>query len=299
METTPASKPWYRKRRYQAILVILVILLLLTLLPYIIPVIVTPKQAILNRTIDYFANNYDVTTGLIPEVPLGHVYWLYSDNYLAMLAIERYDVTNSSTANFASALHVAFEGYAATLPSSIDQNQYTALNSTDALFGCSANYAVSWSNGGQIAPGNGTAILMTTANNQGPSCASENYADLLFLQALYYHKLGNSSASTTFYNLGSADFNGKGIADKAFDGTTYQTYKLALFVYTSACLGYTSSQSFVAANSTLWAMQDTTSGGFFSGYNAALSHVGSQVNTETTALAALAIEQLNRPSTSC
>jgi len=299
METTAASKPWYRKRRYQFLLVVLVALLLISFLPSLFQVPLTAKQVSLNRTIDYFANNYDSTTGLIPETPGSNTFWLYSDNYLAVLAISRYDASNQSTAGFASSLHVALEGYAATLPSSLSQSQFTALNSTAASFGCSADFAISWVQGAQPAQGSGAAVLKTTANNQGPACASENYADLLFLQALYYHRLGNSNASSTYYQLGSADFDGKGLADRAYNGTVYQTYKLALYVYTSSCLGHASGADFAAANSTLFAMQDTSTGGFYTGYNTSLSHSGTSINTETTALAALALEQLIKPSSSC
>ena len=299
METQGPPKRWYRKRRYQFLLIVLAALLVVSFLPALFPVTLSPAQVKLNRTIDYFANNYDERTGLIPSTPGSSTYWLYSDNYLAVLAISRYDVTNQSTAGFATSLNVAFDGYAATLPSSLAESQYTAMNSTTASFDCVSDYSLSWSSGGLAAQGNSSAVLMTAVNNRGPSCTSQNYADLLFLQALYYHRLGDSNASSTYYNLGAADFNGKGLADNGFNGTLYQTYKLALYVYTSSCLGHASGIGFSTANSTLWSLQDESTGGFYSGYNTSLSPSGTTVNTQTTALAALALEQLAKPSTSC
>jgi len=274
------------------------VLLVIYLLAFVFTPPPSPAQVRLNLAVDYFANNYNETTGLIPETPGSHTFWLYSDNYLATLAISRYDPSNQSTSGFATSLNVAFEGYLSTLPGSLARSQYTALNSTSAYFDCSTNYSIGWTSKGQLVT-SGSAVIMTTSNSGSPACASQNYADLLFLQALYYHRLGNSNESSTYFTLGAADFDGKGLADSAFNGTLYQTYKLALYVYASSCLGHASGASFAAANSTLWAMQDTSSGGFYTGYNSALSHSGTMVNTETTALAALALEQLIKPSSSC
>jgi hypothetical protein len=301
MQTDVPSLPWYRKRRYQIIIVVLAVLLVLSLVTSIIPL--PPKssdQSRLDRTIAYFASNYDAKTGLISETPGSNTYWLFPDNYLAQLAILRDDPSNSSTLQFAQALYVALEGYAATLPSSLSVNQFTALNSTSASFGCQANYTLSWSVGGSVHPGNGSAILKTGSNDQSQGCASQNYSDIILLQAVYYHRLGNSSTALNFYHLGSADFNGKGFADVAFDGTTYRTYKLALYVYASGCLGQSSvDANFPAAEHALFMMQDNSTGGFYSGYDSSFSHAGTTVNTETTALAALAIDQLIHPAADC
>jgi len=298
LETQAPRKPWYRRGRYIVLVIFVVALLVVYLLAFVFTPPPSPTQVRLNMAIDYFANNYNETTGLIPETPGSQTFWLYSDNYLAALAISRYDPSNQSTSGFATSLNVAFEGYLSTLPGSLARSQYTALNSTSAYFDCSTNYSIGWTSKGQLAP-SGSAVIMTTSNSGSPSCASQNYADLLFLQALYYHRIGNSNESSTYFSLGAADFDGKGLVDSAFNGTLYQTYKLALYLYASSCLGHASGSSFSAANNTLWAMQDTSTGGFYTGYNSAFSPSGTTVNTETTALAALAIEQLIRPSSSC
>jgi hypothetical protein len=306
METEGAQKPWYRKVRYIVPIAILIVLLALPLFSYLYAVPPSADQVRLNMTIDYFANNYDLVTGLIPVTPTSHTFWLFSDNYLVLLAVARYDPSNSSTSGFASALNAALYGYAATLPPILTQNQYTALNSTTAYFDCSANYQLSWSASGQLIPGSGTASLLTTANDQSPACATQNYADLLFLQALYYHRLGNSTAASDYYELASSDYDGRGVADQAFNGTLYQTYKLALFVYTASCLGYSPATNETAAVATLFSLQDNSTGGFYTGYTVNLTSLnasqltpGGGVNTETTALAALALEQLINPSGAC
>lgn len=306
METGTPSKPWYRRIRYIVPVGILVILLILTLFDSIYTMPPSANQVRLNLTIDYFANNYDLTTGLIPETPTGHTFWLFSDNYLVLLAVSRYDTSNSSMSSFAAAMNAALYGYVATLPSDLVQNEYTALNSTTSSFACSTNYQLSWSSNSQLVPGTGKATLMTTANNQSPNCASQNYADLLFLQALYYHRLGNSTAATNYYTQASGDYDGKGVADLAYNGTVYQTYKLALFVYTASCLGYSPAANDTTAVNTLFALQDNSTGGFYAGYTVNLTSLNAAqftptggVNTETTALAALALEQLIHPSSTC
>ena len=309
MGAEAAPKPWYRKLRYQFMVAALAALLLLSFVSPLAQPPLSPYQVRLNGTIDYFAHNYDPSAGLIPVTPGSHTFWLYSDNYLAALAISRYDARNQSTSNFATALEAALGGYAATLPPGVAQNQYAALNSTAASFGCSASYAISWSSGGVLVPGNGSAAIMTTSNDQSPACAAQNYVDLLLLQAVYYHRLGDATAATSYYQAAARDVDGSGFVDLANAGSAtgtraYQSYKVALYVYATYCLGrQASTTNLAAAESTLLYMQSNSTGGFATSYGVSLSGPGvspsSGVNTETTALAALALELMISPSSSC
>jgi hypothetical protein len=303
-----ASMPWHKKLKYRFLLLVLAVLLILSFLPYLYQPRLSASQLRLNKTIDYFTHNYNLTTGLIPEIPGSHTYWLYSDNYLVALALSRYGPRNGSTSGFASAIETALNGYRSTVPPSLLRNQYTALNSSSASFDCSSNHALSWT-GVNL---NGSAVLMTTANDLGPSCASGNYVDLILLQALYEHRLGNTSSATLFYNNASSHFDGYGFKDLAYISPTsssfgvYQTFKVALYVYATYCLGVQkSSPDLAAASAILREMQSNLTGGFTTGYASntlalgpALTPVGG-VNTETTALAALALEQMISPSASC
>jgi hypothetical protein len=310
-EGETVTKPWYTRRRYQVIAILLIVLLVLSVLSYVVPHIAssppTDGQIRLNKAISYFANNYNFTTGLIPEKPGSDTFWLYSDNYLASLAIFRYTPANGTTTDFAEALEYAVAGYASLMPTGI-LNQYEALNSTDASFACSNNYTLSWSRTGGGSPlETSTTVIETTVNDGSPHCAapSQNYADLLFLQAVYYHRVGNSTAASEFYNLGVKDFDGIGINDTAFTSPgpsqgEYQTYKVALYIYASVCLGQSTSDSnFSKLKPILLSQQDNATGGFYTGYTAALGHGSSTVNTETTALAALALELLINPTGVC
>ncbi len=312
MDTEGPRKPWYTRFRYIVLVILLAALLVFSLFPLVPSTPKTRDQVALDRAITYFARNYNNTLGLIPETPGSQVYWLASDNYLADLALTRYSSSNQSTISFGAVIFTALSGYEATIPSSLLQSQYSALNSTRGYFDCSADYSISWSKGGQPAAGSGSAVLKITANNQSPSCAAQNYADLLFLQAIYYHRLGNSSAAASYYQAGAKDFDGRGFVDSANQGSTqstltYQTYKVALYIYASICLGQEAGATNLSlAKSTLLYLQDNSTGGFATSYAPNLTSLNapsisptSGVNTETTALAALALELMVAPSGSC
>lgn len=290
----------------------MVVLVVASFLPPLSPSPLSSNQVRLNKSIDYFAQGYDFSVGLIPETPGSHRFWLYSDNYLAALAISRYDSGNQSTVGFASAIESALGSYASTLPPEATVNQFTALNSTGASFDCTANYTISWSSGGTVLPATGPVSIMTTSSDQSPACASQNYADLLLLQAVYYHRLGNATEAASYYQAAAKDFDGTGFVDLANQGAAsgarvYQTYKLALYVYATYCLGEQGRATNLAtAENTLLYMQDNSTGGFATSYGASLTSLNapgvaptSGTNTETTALAALALELMIHPAGTC
>ena len=306
MTTTP--KPWLSRRRNQILVVIVIVVIAISALAYFTtgppP---TPNQVALNKTVDYFVNAYNYTMGLVSETPGSNTFWLYSDNYLASLALGRYDPSNQSTTSFSLAISEAIGSYAATLPGSYVMSQYTALNSTSASFQCPQNYSLSWaSSEGTAPPGQGSAYVETTANNGGNSCASQNNADVLLLQAVYYYDHADSTTALNYLHEAAGDFDGKGFADLAFTATNsstvgqYQTYKLALYVYASTCLGQSGTDSnFQKIFGLLLQQQDNSTGGFYGGYGPTLEHGLAPVNTETTALAALALEAVISPSADC
>lgn len=306
-EGETVKKPWYKRRRYQVIVVVLILILILPALSYYqSSPPKTPEQVSLNKAMSYFVDNVNFTTGLIPQTPGSNTFWLYSDNYLASLAISRYTPVNQTMKEFAEALEYYTDAYASTMPAQI-LNQYEALNSTHASFRCSNSYTLSWNRTVSGSPGTPAAVIETTVNDGSPLCAapSQNYADLLFLQAVYYHRIGNSTGALEFYNLGAKDFDGIGIRDTAFTSPgpgqgEYQTYKIALYIYASACLGQSASDSnFPKLEPILLSQQDNATGGFYTGYTAGLQHGSSTVDTETTALAALALELLINPIGVC
>ncbi len=309
-EQPSARRRFFSKKRNVVLLVVLVLLIAVVVGPYLYPAAPkTPEQVALDRTMAYFAHGYSFTTGLIPNVPGGQVFWIYSDNYLASLAIARYAGQNQTLFDLSAALYYTLVGYASTVSLGGVLSQYSALNSTSASFRCPTDYVLSWSaEGNGSTAGVGETAIKTTINDGSSSCASpaQNYADLLFLQAVYYHRLGNSTGAIAYYHLGAADFDGKGIADAAY--TTpgsgsyhqYQTYKTALYLYSAVCLGQQSQDiNYPKLEPALMSMQDNSTGGFFTGYGSSLVPLSPSVNTETTALAALALELVASPTGLC
>ncbi len=227
-------------RRYRKVLVIILVLAVTFTVANAYFSAAKPlsrEQIALNKAVAYFARFFNATVGLIRESPGGQEYWLYSDNYLASLALARYDPTNRNAVSFGRSLYYVVQSYASTLSASLRLNQYTALNSTKSSFLCSREYALTWSGQGNASLSYNTrAIIKTTANDGDPACASiqENYADLLFLQALMAHRVGDNASALSFYHAAANDFDGTGIKDTPFtvmnsgEFNTYQTYKVAL-----------------------------------------------------------------------
>jgi len=304
---TSTPQPWFKRRRNQILVVIVIVVLAVAALVYFSPSPPpTPDQAALNKTVSYFVYTYNFTVGLVPETPSANTYFLYPDNYLASLALGRYDPSNQSTTSFSQAISEAIGSYAATIPGNDMVSQYTALNSTSATFSCAQTYGMSWSPAQGPSLGPGSAIVQTVANNGASSCASQNYADVLLLQAVYYYDHADSTTALSYLHKAVAEFDGKGFADQAFTSSNsssvgqYQTYKLALYVYASTCLMQSGTDpDFQTIFGLLMRQQDNSTGGFYSGYGPTLEHGLTSVNTETTALASLALEAVINPTADC
>jgi len=111
----------------------------------------------------------------------------------------------------------------------------------------------------------------------------EEYADLLLFGVIDRHR--ENSTYKDLWNKACAMFDGKGMADKVFNGTTYETYKLALLVIASRTIN----NQTMAANcalSIIWKMQDESNGGVTTHYLPNLTpDPDSTQNIETTCLA--------------
>jgi len=243
----------------------------------------TTVGASLNRAADYLIQNIDPDTGLIPETPGSSTYWLYSDNYLAALALQRYGQSNATIAS--SAVVVSGSLTADLLLGKMDnaENQYLVLNtSAPCQFHSAQSYTVETPDGVPV-----KAVL-----NNGTRLLSESqYADIAFLNAICLYRQGDHAGALAAYDVGRSMFDGQGLNDSIFSQPgpnqgRYQTFKLALYIYASGLLKQSFPQS---ALSILISMQDS-GGGFYTGYDAGLSHEGTLTNTETTSLAILALD---------
>jgi len=223
---------------------------------------------------NYLESNYNPQMGLISVTPGQGQYFLYSDNYLATLVLSG----TCKDPTLANSMNGTLD-QPQDSPSNIP-NQYMVLGCKGPYFDGSKDYDLS----GEV---------WTTINNQPGAPLNDSYADIAFLQA-YYDKActGNTSAAQTAFDAGAEAFNGIGITDIVYSSPQsssyhqYQTYKLALYVYTATLLGQ---KVPLSALVNLIRMQ-STSGGFYTGYDASYSDDGTLTNTETTCLAIMALQ---------
>jgi len=216
----------------------------------------------------YLESNYNESFGLVSETPSHESFFLNSDNYLASLVLSR----ECGNPGLAERINQTLAGYdAQDYP-----NQYMVFSCKEDFKG-SMNYSLS-------------GKVWTTINNQSGGPLNDSYADIAFLQA-YYEKMcaGNASGALAAFNAGAVEYNGIGFNDTAFrqgqNHGIYQTYKLALYIYTAELLGQSVPLSALA---NLLQMQ-ASDGGFYTGYYPGLTHDNTSTNTETTSLAILAL----------
>jgi hypothetical protein len=227
----------------------------------------------------YLGSNYNTSVGLIAETPSHTRYFLYSDNFLAALAMPRgcpipphsripiYENINSTLSKYNSS----------QIP-----NQFMVFQ-CKWYFQGSHDYDLS-------------GDIWTTVNNQtGLPLNASAYADVAFLQAYYdVTCLHNIPAAITVYNTGADMYNGVGFNDTPFQiGQSkgiYQTYKLAFYIYTAILLNQTVPLSALVN----MARMQAPNGGFYTGYDDGFSNDNTSTNTETTCLAIMALRALFR-----
>jgi hypothetical protein len=233
-----------------------------------------------NSAVNYLLANYNSTVGLIRNSPdsqsLSNTYYLYSDNYLAALALQEQGSGNSTlvkvSSNITKSIHLYIQGQ----PNPV--NQYEVLTAPIPAFNGSKNFVVY---------SRGTETVSTTVNNMSSKWLNlHDYADIAFLEAIYYYSVGNDSGARSAYQVGAAMYDGIGLKDSV--PGNYQTYKLALYVYASRLLGL---GYYASAFDQLIAMQSDSGvdrGGFYTCYGSD-AEAACGTNTETTALALLAL----------
>ncbi len=241
----------------------------------------SPSQ-ILSGAENFLVNQYNRTIGLVAEYPHSNMYWLYSDNFLASYVLQKINTSNVTQLKIAQNISRSLSRYLVAVPAPI--NQYMILNSSLFAFNTSKNYDVANIDGGTIA---------VTLNNGTSELNPKNYADIAFLEALYYNEIGQEDSALSVFQTGATMYDGIGMKDVPFSGV-YQTYKLALYIYAAKVLGQNYSSS---AETTLLNMQGIN-GGFFTGYNASYSTVGTLTNVETTSLSILAMTGPNQATQS-
>jgi len=228
------------------------------------------NAGVTRRATDYLVANYNPSIGMIPETPKGNTYFVYSDNFLAAYVLGRSG--NSTVRAIAANITATDNRYLALVPD--PKNQYQVISSSNGSFFASNNYVLAHA---------GSSVIETTLNNGTSTLSPASYADIAFLEALYWHQVHGAYVFNAF-DSGAKLFDGLGFKDQAFDGT-YQTYKLALYDYVGKIVGAALPRG-LEANLTRMQAPD---GGFYTGYVPGFSPNGTTTNTETTSLAILAL----------
>jgi|GEM_PF-2796137 parallel beta-helix repeat protein len=252
--------------------------------------------AAVERGVSYLAASFNDAVGLISNSPdsasLRNTYYLYSDNYLAAVALWNYAPGDSALTVIVRSINGTMTADLSTVKDAA--NQYEALTTSTCAFSGSKDFLVKTL---------GQAGILTTVNNQSAKWLSaDNYSDIAFLEAACYYRQytnGNSSALTdakNAYAAGTSTLKGLCFEDEAFtnpDSASHgecQTYKLALYVYASELLGESYPQSAASLLLRMSAPSRIDKGGFYTCYGTNLKWIlACGTNTETTALAILAL----------
>lgn len=247
------------------------------------------RDQVLDHAVNYLCENYNESIGLICESPdaphLKDSYWIYSDNYLSSLVLHTYDPSNLTLTKLAEDIIKNMRDYLSLAGVTDPINQYMVLTESLSLHespsNASANFDLLEKDG---------AWIRTTQNNQSNPLSPKDYADIAFLQAIYYQERGREDEAMCAYLDGVRLYDGRGLKDSAYYGTGgtyphYQTYNLALYIYASKLLG----QDYdLQAFYTLLEMQQPN-GGFSTSYHCTSLNATGYTNTETTCLAILAL----------
>jgi len=221
---------------------------------------------------NYLVTNYNSSIGMIPEVPRGNTYYVYSDNFLAAYALTR--SADPTFRAIASNITSTDARMLAGVPH--PTSQYQVITSINGSFFASNIYVLARP---------GSALIETTLNNGTSPLNPSSYADVAFLEALYFHWADDKPHAVAQFDRGAQLYDGRGFHDKSFSGGQYQTYKLALYDYVGKILGAVLPSDLEGNLEKLQAPD----GGFHTGYSSDFSTNGTATNTETTSLAILAL----------
>jgi hypothetical protein len=243
----------------------------------------------------FLKNLYNPMLQLVRTTPTSNVYYIATDNLLAVKALSSCSLATSQAINQSissccgrgyDSMHEAVLGASIHLPIN-SAATYTVANSTaNKLYrnitptAAGGNYTVFW----EIH--NSTRAL--------PDCT---YADVAVYTALELKREGNTTGVQHEMDCLALMFDGRGLVDESYkDGTgsehgIYQTYKLALYLYALQTRG----SYYYVQQDTLFRSQGPD-GGFHAGYDQDGTYAGTQENAETTSIAMIAISGLSTTS---
>ena len=248
------------------------VMLLCPLLLPLVPVFGQSSSSVfdLRAAHHYITSQYSHSLGLVRENEHIEKYWLWSDNELAALVLrESAPAISENITN--SVLHY-LDSYAEF------RSAYGTILGRDPSFQAPINKNIT------------DKIWYTDfAGDSELQCA--DYADIAFLKAIYYYKIGNYQLSTECYQAGREMFDGIGFRDGAYaaDGSRYSTYKVALWHMANDLAKHGEANVAEQAMAILGKMQDKKTGGVYTHYTSSFTP-DSQTNVETTSLAILVFD---------
>ena len=229
----------------------------------------------IQRGLSFLTERYNAELGLLNEAPVAapHKYWLTNDNALAAVAFER--------------LGQAEMG--ASITESISYYGTDTNGLIEVVWGVPVSFPPFLTNNDLVAEIGEDKIYQEVHNRGGKFEDWQDYANLGFLGALNYSNGGDEPQALLVYGATLDLFDGTGFADRALEEGRYETYKLALALYVGAVIQAPNSDRGQML-STLLSMQDHN-GGFITHYYDPQTPIsGADANTETSALALLALQ---------
>ncbi len=218
---------------------------------------------------------FNPSLGLLNEAPQAapNTYWLTNDNALAAYAL-----TKLGQKERAVAIQSALQHYG-----------YTANNLVEVVWGATVPFPPHVARSEMVDKVGEAEVWQEFHDAGGTFNDWAEYANLGFLGALNELNQGHKDEARAIFSATLAQFDGSGFRDKAFDPAAglYETYKLALALYTGVNIGVPNSRG-GQIRQALLSMQ-AASGGFYTHYRDWKTPEG-ETNTETTALALLALK---------
>lgn len=225
---------------------------------------------------------YDPYIGLVRESPHANpnLYWLYSDNYLASLALEKAQPKIAKTITQSIAIYQAIGQIGPSAKWKVLSGEVVP----EAVFAMDVNLS-------NITKIEGNEVRSEVTDPTRPMLWKD-YADLLLLATINAFNRGDLVEAQNLF--GNVTFDGTGITDAANKQGNYSTYKLALYLIAAEKIGIHIPAAKEIKNRIL-SLQDndhTSSGygGVFTDYDSNGKNIlGSDTNTETTSLVLLAL----------
>lgn len=260
--------------RHPTHLLLLLIALLAACAPAAPPVNGCPE---ISRALAFLDARRSPALGLLNEAPTAapNTYWLTNDNALAAYAYQRMGRPAAS----------------AEITAAILRYGQPTSGLIEVLWGEEIEFPPAAAETIDLARA-GENQIRQEQHTSGPRFEDwAEYADLGFYGALNAFHRGRAAEAREIYAAAMSLYNGAGFRDKAFTAEAgYETYKLALALYAGAQIRAENPPGSAAAaeiRAAMLAMQ-RPDGGFTTHYRD-LTHPTGDANTETTALALLAL----------